>query len=127
MKRETHSMNNDDIQERRIQERFSVSNGAFAIFSPKEKIGNVVDINNHGIAISYLSDVDWSSNFEEVSIFMASEGFELNNVPINRMCIEKTDSNSILDIEFKRRGLKFGSLSQKQISMLDYFIENHTS
>ena len=113
-------------QERRVQERFTVQNGAFAIFSPKEKIGNIVDINNHGIAISYLSDIDWDVNFDEVSIFMASEGFELNNVPIFKMCVEKTSSASILDIEFKRRGLKFGNLSQKQISMLDYFIENHT-
>lgn len=126
MKREVISSNNNS-NERRVQERFAVQNGAFAVFSPREKIGNIVDINNHGIAISYLSDIDWSSGFEEVSIFMASEGFELNNVPILKMCIEKIDSNSILDIEFKRRGLKFGSLSQKQISMLDYFIENHTN
>ena len=119
-------MKNFSSNERRIQERFNVQNGAFAIFSPKEKIGNIVDINNHGIAISYLSDTDWDYDFDEVSIFMASEGFELGKVPISKMCIEKTDSNSILDIEFKRRGLKFGQLSQKQISMLDYFIENHT-
>ncbi len=120
-------MKEDNSSERRVQERFPVQNGAFAIFSPKEKIGNVVDINNHGIAISYLSDIDWdSSMFDEVSIFLASEGFELNELPIIKICKEKIDSNSILDIEFKRRGLRFGNLNQKQISMLDYFIENHT-
>ncbi|NVL90508.1 MAG: PilZ domain-containing protein [Desulfobacterales bacterium] len=117
------------IVDQRKHKRFKVQEDVFVAFrSHLAKLGNIVDISMGGLGFRYLADEYESDGVVELYIFSASRDFYMDKVPFKMI----SDFEMVNDVPFssvimKRSGIQFGELTDRQISRLEYFIQNHTT
>jgi hypothetical protein len=121
--------NGSQSDDRRKQKRFQIQDGLFAIVRPEfTKLGQIIDIGMGGLAFRYVVTGNRENKAFEVDIFLVGDGFYLEKVPIKTISdikLPKKFSNGPLPM--RRCGVKFGELTQNQITQLEYFIKNYTT
>lgn len=113
----------DIFVERRKHKRFPIKENAFAVlrFTPSStKIGRIIDISMGGMAIEYENSEEWEDTPKELSILFGDDDFYLEKINF------ETVSDNFISYSFtetRRRGIKFGKLSDNQSSQLKNFID----
>jgi len=117
------------IVDQRKHKRFKVHENVFVAFRSRlAKFGNIVDISMGGLGFRYLADEYESDGVFELYIFSASHDFYMDKVPFKTI----SDFEMVNDVPFssvimKRSSIRFGELTDRQISRLEHFIQNHTT
>jgi len=121
-------MDGKGVADKRKHKRFRSQDLAFAAFgSHSKEIGQIMDISRGGLAFLYISDGDQINESRELEIYLANNGFHLKEVPFNTISdFELTSEFPLSSIIMRRRGVQFGELTQDHVSLLGYFIQNHT-
>ena len=122
-------MNCSKSNDQRRFRRFNAKEGAFAVLrNGDSKIGQLVDISRGGLGLRYISEEDGTDGFYELDIFLTNEGFYIKRVPFKTVSdFEITIQQPNQMVLMRRRGVKFGELSLKHISHLEFFIHNYTT
>jgi len=120
-----------ELFERRQHERFQVEDGAWAVvrpFSLKNPRGQIVDISRNGLAFCYTVEEETFDNSLELDICFADYGFCLRGAPFKIISDFRINNGNPPEAKaVKRRGVQFSELTERQVSQLKYFIENHTT
>lgn len=113
--------------ERRKYARFSVREGAFAVFPVEAAaplIGRIVNISKTGLAFYYENGDKWSIISDTLGILPGTDNLYLEKIPFTTISDGSVFSEFTFRItETKRRGVKFGALDQVQVAQLDCFIK----
>jgi hypothetical protein len=113
--------------DRRQHNRFRVQDGAFVILRPGDPgVGRLIDISMGGLRFEYMS---WNASRIEtvkLDISLKDSAFGLYDIPYQSIWEETIHENPLASFYWKRCGVKFGELTQAQISQLEYFIQNYT-
>ena len=119
----------------RIHERHFVELGAFAVFCDDNDIipGQVADISKGGIAFFYYEGDEWPSDSTE-TFRLFGDDFYMEDVPLEIVSDFKiVDENHPIykamgltaeGRKIRRRGVKFGKLTDEQKEQLENFIES---
>ncbi len=120
-------MNAKITVERREHKRFETRDEAFIVLGPDStKLGRLIDISMGGLAFSHVAKTRPPDGLFELDLFLVEGDFYLDKLPYEIISDFKTNDNRFGSITMRRCGVQFGSLTQSQISELDYFIRNHT-
>lgn len=119
--------------ERRKHERYPVPTGVIAVLGPHfDRVGQIMDISRGGIGFRYVDSSEGVRDLTELDIVFESGRFYLDKLPC------ATRSDVIIPDEFslslgrtavgstRRCGVQLGDLMPRQVSQLEYFIQNHT-
>lgn len=118
----------EEVTDRRKDKRFRLPEGSMVAFRPGySKLGRIIDIGAGGLGLIYIHSQELPKVSSELDIFVAIGDFYLYHVPFETIWDFETDATRFSSLRKKRSGLKFGQLTQAQISGLEYFIENHTT
>ncbi len=117
------------MSERREFDRFEVSEGSFVAFgSHPSKLGQITDLSRGGLAFRYVENNLHPHTCSDLNIIVANNGFYLKGMPF------KTISNSEIAVEnifssimIRHHSIKFGDMTNKQITQLNYFINHFTT
>ncbi len=117
--------------ERRKHERCHVQKDAFAMITPlSHKKGEIIDISRGGLAFRYEPDDNQPKLSVEIGlflhIFLKDISFCLLRVPIKTISDFPMENGESSDLA-RRRSVAFHALSERQVSELEFFIENHTA
>ncbi|MBW1743035.1 MAG: PilZ domain-containing protein [Deltaproteobacteria bacterium] len=115
--------------ERRENKRFHAPTGAFAVLGPNAtKVGRVIDISLSGLAFRHADKEEPLNELNEIDVFMIDDDFHVNKIPFETVSDYEIINESPLALMTTRQsGLRFGELTPSQRSLLEYFIQNHTS
>ena len=119
--------------ERRKYTRFSVSDNAFAALEPGfDKVGKIKDISVLGLAFEYITDEVADIDVSRVDIFLRGEDFFISKIPckvVYDISLETPGANQFSPngLMHKRCGLAFERLPNTEKSMIEQFIEAHTT
>jgi hypothetical protein len=101
---------------------------AFAVIKSKPiKMGQIVNISRDGLAFHYIDRHGGSNGLFKMDILFAPDAFYLDRLlfkPVFDFEIETDIPSNVFTI--RKCGVKFGELSSRQRSRLEYFISNHT-
>jgi hypothetical protein len=114
--------------ERRQEKRFRVKEGALVILKPADTgTGRIIDISMGGLTFEHLSSQRAPFEATELDILLTGSAFSLYDVPCrsiwNLTIYEKPQAS----LYKTRYGVQFGELTPGQMSLLEYFIQNHTT
>jgi hypothetical protein len=114
--------------DRRKNRRFRVQAPSFVLFRPDSgKMGRIVDINMEGLTFRYIPEEEPLKDVFELDILMADESFYVKRIPIKTISDVESDKDAPLSsVVMRRRGVRFGTLSESQRLQLRAFIERHT-
>ena len=118
--------------DRRKAKRFKVQEGALAALRPylacHNPIGTIIDVSERGLSFSYVAtDQRENDELSELDVCCKNDGFYLGKVPFKTVSdIEVREPDALGSVELRRRGVKFGDLTQKQTSQLRDFIQKYT-
>jgi hypothetical protein len=115
------------VADHRKHKRFQVPPGVFVGFGPHvNKVGQMIDLSLGGLAFRYIGSKE-SQNGSHLDIFMADNDFYLGSIPFKTVSdfeiVQTTPSSSMT---MRRSGVRFGKLTSKQRSELEYFLQHHT-
>ncbi len=122
--------------DRREHGRFQVHDGAFVVLRPRSPIlgqdidivGQVMDISRTGLLLRYVATQEPSPESFELDLVLAGNGFRLNGVPFKTISdFQLADDDASNATTVRRRGVRFGPLTYKQLSELERFIRDHTN
>jgi len=114
--------------ERRKFTRFQVQDDAYAALRGNyTKIGKICDICINGLGFRYLAENVYNETYNQVDVFLSSNGFHLSGVPCKVVCDEKEFTYSSPAIAHYRCCLKFEELNEEQKNKLEFFINNYTT
>jgi hypothetical protein len=119
-----------EIDERRKHRRFQAQDGAFAVLMPHfHQWGQLIDISTSGLAFRYATTSEQPSNASlGLGILLASAGFYLRKVPFRAISdFEINHGGAYSFTAIRRCSVEFAGLTLKQVSQLEYFIQNHTT
>jgi len=114
------------IVEQRKHKRYKVTKRAFAVLGPDAvKLCHLIDISKGGLSFRYFVD----TNGMEETVFeldiLGGEDFYLERVPIRVVSdILLEDDSPFSSIAMRRRGVQFGTLTQRQKEQVEYFISD---
>lgn len=117
--------------ERRERDRRQPKSPTFVALRPEfVKLGKLVDISSSGLSFEYIAkgDVVSPPDTLKLDMFIGANGYYLPNVPcqlVYDVIIEKK-SKLMVDLEYRRCGLQFARMSQRQIDQLEYYLRHHT-
>lgn len=129
MKGRKNSMsNNEAVAERRKSKRFRGKDGTYAILrGPTKKLAQIVDVSKSGLSFRYIDIGDRPKRLLELDLLLKANGFQLEKVSFKTIFdLEATKEMPFTSTPLRRRGGQFVALTPKQISALEYFIQNHT-
>ena len=92
-------------------------------------VGQINDISKGGVAFEHLIHLDGEkNNFNDIDIFLEGQEFFLHGLSCVQVYDSPVNAGAVFDplLITKRCGVKFGLLTDKQMSKLEYFLENHT-
>lgn len=111
-------------RERRQAERYRVKEGVVAVWQAEgAKIGSIINVSNHGLAFSYISDGSPEKDAKTLDIFIQGSGQLIKNLPVETVsdiALESSGSFSLLAL--RRRSVSFKDLSSEQQKALHNFI-----
>lgn len=114
-----------DLVERRKHKRFKAKEGAFAVLTSENKMGQIQDISRSGLTFQYIGHSEPSSGSTEMEIFSTVHDFYLKKVPARVVVdseIEKTVPFS--SVPMRRVNVQFEEMTPIQSKLLEYFIQN---
>ena len=119
-------------QERREKERRQPKATTFAALRPEFiKLGKLMDISSSGLCFEYITkgDVAPGPDTLEMDMFISENGYYLPNVPCRLVYDIKTkkEMTFMVGLEYRRCGLQFTRLSEKQMDHLEYYLTHHTA
>ena len=119
-------------QERRQKERRRPKATTFVALRPEfVKLGKLMDISRSGLCFEYIAkgEVGMGSNSIEMDMFISGNGYYLPNVPCRLVYDIKThkEMTFMVSLEYRRCGLQFTRLSEKQMDHLEYYLTHHTA
>jgi hypothetical protein len=113
--------------ERRTHKRFQVPIGVFVAFGPAHsRLGEIIDISIGGLSFRYLATEHPSSASSTLDIFLTDRDFYLNDVPFDTVSDFGTYQVPFVPVTMRRSGVRFGGLTNNQISQIEYFIQHFT-
>jgi len=119
--------NKKGFVERRKHARFKAKEGAFAVLTSDNKMGQIKDISRSGLAFQYIGHGEPSSGSTEMEIFSTVYDFYLKKVPVKSVVDIEVDSNILFSsLPIRQLRIQFGEMAPIQSTLLDYFIKNHT-
>ena len=113
--------------EQRKHKRFRPQDGTYALLrGPGKKLGQVINISRGGLAFRYIDIGERPESSFELDISIEEKGFILDNLLFETV----SDFSSSREFPFsstpiRRRGGQFKALNKKQISELEYLIQNY--
>lgn len=115
-----------ELAKRRRQKRFQIESSAFVVYH-SNKLGRVVEISRDGISFSHVERDRQPRKLRDLDVFLIDRDFYLENVPVEANSVVKTYQPSFSSIYLGRYTLRFGELTRKQRSKIEYLIRNHTT
>jgi hypothetical protein len=117
-----------DLVERRKHKRFKAKEGAFAVLTSDNKMGQIKDISRSGLTFQYIGHGEPSSGSTEMEIFSTVYDFYLKKVPARVIVdseIEKTVPFS--SVPMRQVNVQFEEMTPIQSKLLEYFIQNYNN
>ncbi|MEW6673790.1 MAG: PilZ domain-containing protein [Thermodesulfobacteriota bacterium] len=119
-------------QERREKERRQPKALTFVALRPEFiKLGKLMDISSSGLCFEYIAKGDAVPGPEalEMDMFISGNGYYLPNVPCRLVYDVRTERETsfMVGLEYRRCGLQFTRLSEKQMDRLEYYLTHHTA
>ena len=101
---------------------------AFAVIKSKPiKMGQIINISKEGLAFHYIDRQGASSSLFKMDILFAQDAFYLDRLLFKPIFDFEIDTDIPLNsFKIRKCGVKFGELSARQQSRLEYFIRHHT-
>jgi hypothetical protein len=117
-----------EMLERREHKRFQVQDDAIAVLRPVvDKRGPIIDISRGGLAFRYMTAKESSDRSSKLDILLPDLSFYLGHLPIRTVRdFEVTSEYALASTKTRRCSVQFKKLTQKQISLIESFMENHT-
>lgn len=112
------------IVERRKHKRFRVQDETLAVVG--HKIGRIIDMSMGGLAFSYIAGREEGDESYQLSILLSEDSFNLTKVPFKTVWDVEALDVPYSSLAMRRCGVEFGDLTERQISQIEYFVENHT-
>lgn len=120
-------VNNKQMVERRRHKRFKVKEGASVVFRAHSiELGQIINVSRKGLAFRYVSSQQPSSGSFELVILSGDGGFYLDEIPFKIVSDFEMNDDPLSFSTTRQCGVQFGKLKRKQVSQLEYFIQNHT-
>lgn len=122
--REHRLMIEQKCNNRRRFPRFATKCDVFIIFRPLfAPVATLKDISKGGVGLEYYGEHD-PSKAAEVDILCSSIHFYLSRVPCKVIYDIDLEKPTLIGIETRRCGLKFGKLSSQQTASLESILAN---
>ena len=119
-------MTKKQVVERRKHKRIQVERGAFVGVGPHfEQVGPLIDISMDGLSFRYLAGEKHAKGLS-LDIFMTDRDYYLGYVPFKVVSDSKTRVHPSGCLTTRRCCVKFGGLTESQMSRLEDFIEKHS-
>ncbi len=114
--------------ERRQYKRLRVQDDAFVMLRPSNTgAGRLINISPAGLMFEYITMNEPSVEATELEIFLTGSHFSLHEVPCQIVWDLPIYENLTFSIHKRRCGVQFGELKQRQVSQLEYFMQNYTT
>lgn len=118
--------------ERREKERRQPKATTFVALRPDfVKLGKLLDISSSGLCFEYIAkgDVVPGSDDLEMDMFISGNGYYLPNVSCRLVYDVRTrqEMTFMVGMEYRRCGLQFARLSEKQMDQLEHYLMHHTT
>jgi len=107
------------------QKQFEMARGAFVLYD-SFKLGRIQNVSMEGLSFCHTEDDGPPSELHELDVFLTEYDFHLEGVPIESHSIVKTYKPSSGSIYLGHYSVRFGRLTMRQRSQLQYFIHNYT-
>ena len=119
-------------QERREKEKRRPRDTTFVALRPEfVKLGKLMDISSSGLCFEYIAKgiVAPVPDALQVDLFINGNGYYLPKVPCRLAYDIKTEREMTFTIglEYRRCGLQFARLSEKQMDQLEFYLTHHTT
>ncbi len=115
--------------ERRINRRFKVKEGGFALLQSEPFIvGEINDISRGGLSFFYFERKNQNTDASGINIIFSRDSFLLaidQFKPIADLPISQ-DTDNLSSLKMRRHNIQFGKLDKSEIEELEYFIDNYT-
>lgn len=117
------------LEERRAHKRFLAKDGTYAIFGKfSNKLGQVVDISNGGLAFRYNDNENRSVEFFNLGIMIADAPDIADEIAFRARTINDFEigpgSNYFMPL--RQSHIQFVELTEEQKTLLSKLITNHT-
>lgn len=121
-------MDNNGDMDRRLNNRYKVPTGTFAMLKPHSiNLGAVIDISREGMAFHYVKNKKEPGSSSELAVLISKEGVVLDHFPFKVISDIHVSLDDYSDTTLMRRvNVRFGELSNYQEAMLDTFLLNRT-
>jgi hypothetical protein len=120
-----------EAQERRKFDRIRIRSNLFATLgSPPDQKCIILDIGMGGLSFRYYEGSDLIKSLEEdretnLDIYLDKADFHLEKVPFKTVYDARVDNKMPMDsLSVRKRGIKFGKLTQTQKSKLKDLVQN---
>ena len=114
--------------ERRKHKRFRTKEGAYAVLSgPVSKVGQILDVSRGGLSFRYIDIGDRPKETCVLDILKEDNVFRLENITFKVISdLDASKDFPFSTIPMRRCGGELSGMSGKQISDLEYLIDNYT-
>ena len=104
-----------------------------AVRSKSAKLGKLLDISREGLCFQYMAESgvqgDQGQNMTplEIDMFLSNKRYHLTNLPCKLVYDTETAEGTtfLIGLEYRRCGLKFGKLIEKQTDQLKLYLKSH--
>jgi len=119
--------------ERRRNIRLNPKELTFIVVRPEfSKSGELLDISRGGLCFKYLYLCKLNPGRDavkplKIDIFIINNGYYLPKVPCTLIYDVETEKTELfpMNLEFRRCGLQFGKLSEKQVTQMELYLSHH--
>ena len=128
MKENCYLISPEELSERRAGNRLKAVEGAAAVlYNDGYRVGPIVDVSRTGLSFRYIDDGEKIDDATQLAIVVTGQGFYLRMIPIRTVydIVEETNV-AFSSITMRRRGVRFGRLTNMQTTLLSYFLKNYT-
>lgn len=115
-----------ELAERRKPKRFRIESGAFVVYRSK-RLGRIVDISMDGLSFSHVERDGNPRELRELDIFLIDRDFYLEKLPLDADSVVKSYRPSFSSIYLGQYTVKFGELTKRQRSKVEYLVRNYTT
>jgi hypothetical protein len=108
--------------------RLRAKHGALTVLGDNPaKVGQVIDVDMKGLSFRYMAGKESSNESSMLNILVVGDPFLLRDLPVETLSdLTISEKIAFSSIAMKRLDVKFGRLTNGQLSKLQYFIENFT-
>ena len=115
--------------ERRRTERYYLKGEASAfVDSNINLMGKIEDIGIGGLSFRYLQLTVEERKPDNINLILPKQNFSIERIPVKVVSdVEEMNRSCFSTVIMRRCGVSFNTLSDRQISQLNYFLENFTT